>query len=125
MVYKRPDEQVSFLWILPIFVLSAMSEIFALVSAVEFAYTKAPSTMKSFISSLNLVTGSLGALIGFALSPTSTYTKVFVEFVVLAAIMGALTPVFYFLFRKYNKEEERMNQVEREARVEPEAPAGA
>ncbi|EQL01067.1 POT family protein [Ophiocordyceps sinensis CO18] len=125
MVYKRPNKEVSFLWVLPIFILSAMSEVFALVSAVEFAYTKAPSTMKSFVSALNLLTGSIGALIGFALSPTSTYTKVLVQFVVLAAIMGLLTPIFYLLFRKYNKEEERMNQLERRAREEPEAPAGA
>lgn len=108
------------MWILPIFVLSAMSEIFALVSAVEFAYTKAPSTMKSFISSLNLLTASIGSIIGFALSPTSTYDKVFVEFVVLAGIMGVLTVVFFLLFRKYNKEEERMNELERKARLEAE-----
>ncbi|WDK09665.1 POT family protein [Colletotrichum graminicola] len=122
MVMRQPEYQVSVLWILPIFILSALSEIFALVSAVEFAYTKAPSTMKSFISALNLLTGSIGALLGFALSPTSTYTKVFYQFVVLAGIMGFLTPVFYLLFRKYNDDEERMNQLERRAREEPESP---
>lgn len=97
-----------------------MAEIFAFLSAVEFAYTKAPKSMKSVISSLNLLTCSLGAALGFALSPTSTYDKVLVEFAVLSGLMGAIALGFYILFRKYNKEEEQMNQKEREGQLTPE-----
>lgn len=118
MVYKNPDHQVPVFWILPIYILGAASEIFAFLASIEFAYTKAPNTMKSLISSLNLLSCSVGSAIGFALSPTSTYDKVLVEFIVLACLMGLLALVFYLLFSKYNHEEENMNMVERETETE-------
>ncbi|KAK9423239.1 putative Oligopeptide transporter [Seiridium unicorne] len=114
MVYKNPDNQVPVFWILPIYILAAASEIFAFLAAIEFAYTKAPSAMKSLISSLNLLSCSIGSVLGFALSPTSTYDKVLVEFIVLACLMGLLALAFYVLFSKYNEEEEQMNMLERE-----------
>jgi POT family proton-dependent oligopeptide transporter len=114
VVYKNPNNQVPVFWILPIYVLAASAEIFAFLASIEFAYTKAPSTMKSLISSINLLSCSVGSIIGFALSPTSTYDKVLVEFIVLASLMGVLALVFYMLFSKYNNKEEHMNMVERD-----------
>lgn len=75
MVYKTPQQTVPVFWILPIYVLGAASEVFAVLASFEFAYTKAPGGMKSLITSLNLLSCSLGSAVGFALSPTSTYHK--------------------------------------------------
>lgn len=102
-------------WVLPIYVLGALSEVFAFLASIEYAYTKAPSTMKSLISSINLLSCSIGSIIGFALSPTSTYDHVLVEFIVLGGLMALTAVVFYVIFSKYNDHEEGMNELEREA----------
>lgn len=105
--------QVSVFWIIPIYVLTGASEIFAFLSSIEFAYTKAPPSMKSIISSINPLSCSIGNALGFALSPTSVQSKVKVEFAALSGTMFLATIVFYVIFSKYNKEEEEMNRLER------------
>lgn len=100
--------------IFPIYVLTAVSEILAFVSSMEYAYTKAPKSMKSLVASINLLLCAVGSLLGLAISPTSTKPRILVQFATLSGMMFVLGIVFYALFSKYNKEEEKMNRVERE-----------
>lgn len=100
-------------WIVPVSVLAGTSEIFSFLSSIEFAYTKAPPSMKSIISSINLLSCSIGMVLGFALSPLSVQSKVGIQFAALSGTMFVATIVFYAIFSKYNKEEEKMNRVER------------
>jgi dipeptide/tripeptide permease len=44
----RPNE-ISILWQIPAYILIAMSEIFASVPSLEFAYSRAPKELKSFV----------------------------------------------------------------------------
>lgn len=69
--------------------------------------------MKSIISSINLLSCSLGMALGFVLSPLSVQSKVEVQFAALSGTMFVATVVFYAVFSKYNKEEENMNRLER------------
>ncbi|KAJ8125713.1 hypothetical protein O1611_g7927 [Lasiodiplodia mahajangana] len=118
LVYKSPPHSVNFFSILPIYVLTALAEILAFLSSMEYAYTKAPKSMKSLVASINLLLCAVGSALGLALSPTSTYSKVLYQFASLSGIMFLLAIIFYLLFSKYNKEEGRMNQVERDAQDE-------
>lgn len=52
----------------PEYALIAISEIFASVTGLEYAYNKAPNSMKSFIMSLYLFINAVGAAIGMALA---------------------------------------------------------
>lgn len=90
------------------------SEIFAFLANLDFAYTKAPGSMKSLVTSLSLLSCSRGSAVGFALSPTTTYGKVTVEFIVLSGPMALTAAVFCTLFSRYNNKEETMNELERE-----------
>jgi len=106
---------VNFFSILPIYVLTATGEILAFLSSMEYAYTKAPRSMKSLVASINLLLCAVGSVLGLAISPTSKTPSVLVQFACLSGIMFAVAVVFYVLFNKYNKEESKMNRVEREA----------
>ncbi|KAB8069536.1 POT family-domain-containing protein [Aspergillus leporis] len=115
LAYSSPPYSVNFLSILPIYVLTALSEITAFLSSMEYAYTKAPRSMKSLVASANLLLCALGSLLGLAISPTSKKPQILVQFICLSGIMFLSAIIVYVLFSKYNKVDEKMNQIEREA----------
>jgi POT family proton-dependent oligopeptide transporter len=77
----------------------------------EYAYTKAPKSMRSIVSALFLLTCTIGSTVGITLSPVSVDPKVLVEYASLSITMFATAIVFYFCFRKYNQMEETMNMI--------------
>ena len=59
----------------PAYFLIALSEIFASVTGLEYAFTKAPPSMKSFVMSIFQLQTAFGSALGIALSPTATDPK--------------------------------------------------
>ena len=105
----------------PAYALIALSEIFASVTGLEYAYTKAPANMKSFIMSIFLLTNAFGAALGIALSSTAKDPKLvwmYNGIVIATGITGAL---FWVFFRKYNDIEEELNEIHAELRDETNA----
>lgn len=60
----------------PSYFLIALSEIFASVTGLEYAFTKAPPSMKSFVMSIYLLQTAFGSALGIALAPTTTDPKI-------------------------------------------------
>lgn len=102
----------------PAYVLIALSEIFASITGLEYAYTKAPANMKSFIMSLFLVTNAFGSAIGIALSPTSENPKFVWSYTGLAVSCFLAGVLFWFTFNHYNAKEEELNLLEVEDDLE-------
>lgn len=96
----------------PAYVLIALSEIFANITGLEYAYTKAPLSMKSFITSLYLLTNAFGSAIGIALSPTAENPKYVWTYSGLAISCFIAGCLFWLIFQHYNKKEEDLNQLE-------------
>lgn len=59
----------------PAYFLIALSEIFASVTGLEYAFTKAPPSMKSFVMSIFQLQIAFGNALGIALSPTAEDPK--------------------------------------------------
>jgi POT family proton-dependent oligopeptide transporter len=58
-----------------VYVLIAISEILASVAGVEYAYTKAPKSMKSLVMAIYLLTVSVGTLLAMTVLPLTQDPK--------------------------------------------------
>ncbi|XP_014557152.1 hypothetical protein COCVIDRAFT_26212 [Bipolaris victoriae FI3] len=70
-IYKSPKNSIH-VWIqAPAYVLVAFSEAFVIITGLELAYTKAPTSLRSLVSSLFWLTIGIAAAICIALAPVS------------------------------------------------------
>ena len=95
----------------PTYFLIALSEIFASITGLEYAYTKAPASMKSFIMSMFLLTSAFGAALGAAISPFAHNPNLIWFYVFLTGISAISGCVFWILFSRYNATEDAMNEL--------------
>jgi len=95
----------------PAYVFTALSEIFASVTGLEYAYTKAPESMKSFVMSLFLLTNAGGAALGLAISPVIKDPQMVWFYTSLAVVAFITGVLFWLLFKKYNAREDAMNDL--------------
>lgn len=115
--YDHPLEcdsanQVHIAWQVPAYVFIAFSEIFASITGLEYAYSKAPPSMKSFIMSIFLLTTAFGSALGCALSPVTEDPKYVWMYVGLAVACFIAGLVFWACFSYLNGKEEEMNSMD-------------
>lgn len=110
--YKETPNHIHVAIQTPAYVLIGISEIFANVTGLEYAYNKAPLSMKSFITSLYLVTNAFGSAIGVALSPVSKNPKMVWTYTGLAVSCFIGGCMFWILFHHYNNKDEELNKLE-------------
>lgn len=84
---------------IPTYFLLAVSEIFTNVAGMEYAYTKAPRSMKSLIQAMFAFMWALGSICGIALSPLAQNPYLVILFAVLCGGMVVTTVVFWLCFR--------------------------
>ena len=96
----------------PSYVLIALSEIFASITGLEYAYTKAPPSMKSFVMSMFLLTTAFGAALSIALSSVSINPKLVWMYTGISIAAFVAGVVFWISFRHYNKREDKMDAME-------------
>ncbi|EGW31234.1 uncharacterized protein SPAPADRAFT_56124 [Spathaspora passalidarum NRRL Y-27907] len=96
----------------PAYFFIAISEILASITGLEYAYTKAPISMKSFIMSIFLVTNAFGSILGIAISSTFEDPKMVWTFTGLAISCFIAGVAFWLCFKHYNLKEEELNNLE-------------
>lgn len=96
----------------PAYFLLAISEILASITGLEYAYTKAPVNMKSFIMSLFLLTNAIGSALGIALSPTAENPKFVWTYSGLGVSCFIAGVLFWICFRHYNYKEDELNNLD-------------
>lgn len=97
----------------PAYAIIGLSEIFASITGLEYAYTKAPTSMKSFVMAMFLLTNAFGAALGSALTPTAEDPKLLWMYTGLAIATFTAGCVFWVLFSRYNRMEESMNELDK------------
>jgi POT family proton-dependent oligopeptide transporter len=96
------------------YMLIGISEIFASVTGLEYAYTKAPPSMKSFVQSMYLLTNAFGSAISEALNPVLVDPKIQWMYVGLAVASFLAGCAIWILFHHLNAQEDEMNALDQD-----------
>lgn len=118
----RPDgtiapNDVHFAIQIPAYIFIGVSEIFASVTGLEYAYTKAPVSMKSFVTSMYLLTSAFGYAICQAFVPLVGDPTIMWMFVGLACGSFGAGIVFYICYHKLDAQEDEMNSLDAKAEL--------
>ena len=91
-------------WVqLPVYVTLAVAEIFGLVTASEYAYSKAPKGMRSIVQAMVQLSACLGALMGMAISPAARDPHMVIVYAAVAGVMGVCSVLFWWRFHRYDR----------------------
>lgn len=101
--YDHPDGRqnwISAAYLIPSYVLIAISEIFASITGMEYAYKKAPQSMKSIVMALFLLTNCFASILAFALVSVTVDPKLVWMYTGICAFMLMCTFLFYICHHK-------------------------
>jgi len=93
------------------YILVGMSEIFASITSLEYAFTKAPERMKSVVMAFSQFQVALSSALNFALTEVNVewrFAWLFGAFGVTSWIVGT---IFFFTFRTLDKQEAMLNGI--------------
>ncbi|GAA5803696.1 hypothetical protein HPULCUR_009179 [Helicostylum pulchrum] len=118
--YDHPDGKenwISAAYLIPSYVLIAISEIFASITGMEYAYKKAPQSMKSIVMALFLLTNCFASILAFALVSVTVDPKLVWMYTGICVFMLLCTILFYICHHKADvtdaEEDAIMRDIER------------
>ena len=91
------------------YVLIAFSEIFASITGLEYAFTKAPKNMRSLVMSLFLFATAISSALGQAFVSLADDPLLIWNYAVFAVMAAGAGVVFWFTFRHLDAEEDALN----------------
>lgn len=94
-----------------VYILIAISEIFASVTTLEYAFTKAPKNMRSLVMACQLFTTAFSAALAQAFVPLTVDPLVVWNYGGVAIISFVTGVLFWFAYRKMDKEEDQLNML--------------
>ncbi|KAF8165964.1 peptide/h+ symporter protein [Crassisporium funariophilum] len=98
------------------YIMVGISEIFASVTSLEYAFTKAPVRMKSVVMAFSQFQVALSSALNFSLTAVNTEQKfawLFGSFGITAWVIGT---IFFFVFRQLDRDEIALNAIGQGAR---------
>ncbi|GES61016.1 oligopeptide transporter [Aspergillus terreus] len=95
--------QISMFLQTPIYVLGAIAEIFCFTTGTEYAYNRAPKSMKSVVQSVWMATAGVGACLAMAFTPITKDPHLVIMYSSLAGVMAVTTVLFGVLFGKHDR----------------------
>ncbi|CAF0999994.1 unnamed protein product [Adineta steineri] len=90
-------------WQIPTYFFIAISEIFASITGLEYAFTQAPASMKSIVMSLYLFTSAIGSTLNFTLVPVTVNPKLLWMYTSLSIMSFSVGILFFLIFRNEQK----------------------
>lgn len=89
------------LWLIPQYVLITMGEVMFSVTGLEFAFTQAPTSMKSILQAAWQLTVAVGSLIVIIVAESSWFDRQMYEFFLFAGLMFVDIIIFALLAKFY------------------------
>ncbi|KAH8730964.1 peptide transporter PTR2-A [Phaeosphaeriaceae sp. PMI808] len=113
--YKTGDKEymsgISVWAVTGVYVLIAISEIFASVTTLEYAFTKAPKNMRSLVQSVQLFTTAFSAALAQAFTPLTNDPHLVWNYGAVAIISFVTGIAFFFAYRTMDKQEDELNML--------------
>jgi POT family proton-dependent oligopeptide transporter len=106
--YKSP---ITVWAVIGVYVLIAVSEIFASVTTLEYAFTKAPKNMRSLVQSVQCFTSAFSAALAQAFTPLTVDPKLVWNYGAVAIISFVTGIIFYFQYRSMDRDEDKLNML--------------
>jgi POT family proton-dependent oligopeptide transporter len=97
------------------YVLIGISEIFTNVTSYEYAFSKAPTNMRSLVMSINLFMSAFASAIGQAFTSLSADPLLVWNYGVIAVLAFIGGVAFWICFRKLDKNEDSWNSIAKSA----------
>ncbi|RPD65524.1 oligopeptide transporter [Lentinus tigrinus ALCF2SS1-7] len=94
------------------YVLIAFSEIFASITGLEYAFTKAPKNMRSLVMSVFLFMSAISAAIGEAFVALSSDPLLVWNYGVMAVLAFVAGTIFWIQYRHLDSEEDELNDLQ-------------
>ncbi|KAI8992110.1 POT family-domain-containing protein [Mycotypha africana] len=104
--YDHPDGRqnwISAAYQIPSYFFTAISEVFASITGNEYAYKKAPESMKSIVMALFLFTNCIASILGFALVSVAVDPKLTWMYTGIGCASFICSVLIFVLYRKYDK----------------------
>ncbi|KAG5339838.1 hypothetical protein C0989_003347 [Termitomyces sp. Mn162] len=93
------------------YVLIAFSEIFASITGLEYAFTKAPGNMRSLVMAVYLFTSAIAAALSEAFVSLSSDPLLVWNYGVMAVLASVTGVIFWLHVRKLDAQEDRLNNL--------------
>ncbi|KAF6817289.1 oligopeptide transporter [Colletotrichum sojae] len=93
------------------YVLIALSEIFASITSLEYAFSKAPRNMRSMVQAVALFMSAISAALGQAFTPLSADPYLVWNYGIVAVLAAVAGGAFWLQFRGLDAEEDAMNEL--------------
>ncbi|KAI0084620.1 PTR2-domain-containing protein [Irpex rosettiformis] len=93
------------------YVLLAFSEIFASITGLEYAFTKAPKNMRSLVMSVFLFMSAISSAIGEAFVPLSTDPLLVWNYGVVGVMSAVSGVIFWFQFRHLDAQDDELDNL--------------
>ncbi|KAL3421186.1 oligopeptide transporter [Phlyctema vagabunda] len=90
---------------IPIYFGGALTEVLCLTTGTEYAYNRAPKSMKSLVQAIWLSMSGIGSLLALALSPLSEDPRLVILYALLAGLLGISTVALWVIFGYLDKED--------------------
>ena len=103
------------------YVLIAFSEIFASITGLEYAFTKAPKNMRSLVMAVFLFTSAISAAIGEAFVSLSADPLLVWNYGVMGVLAGISGVIFWFQYRHLDSQEDVLNGLDEGHYEDPDA----
>ncbi|KAG6827006.1 hypothetical protein H0H92_013590 [Tricholoma furcatifolium] len=93
------------------YIFIALSEIFASITGLEYAFTKAPVNMRSLVMSVFLFMSAFASAIGEAFVSLSGDPLLVWNYAVMGVLAGIAGVIFYFTTKKLDAQEDELNNL--------------
>ncbi|KAK9499515.1 hypothetical protein O3M35_002540 [Rhynocoris fuscipes] len=102
-IITKPNS-VNLMWQMPQYLVITFAEIMFSITGLEFSFTESPQSMKSVISSIWLLTDSLGNVIVLVVEGLEIFESEAYEYFLFAGLMAAVMIIFILIAIRYKYE---------------------